>query len=178
MTPPCQVSGLELSRYRDRELPAAQTAELAKHVEGCERCGLRLADASALGRLMGERRVQLERELPPAFAAAVMARLPLIEPRRSLIARLRALVPPRRELTFGLIGLAVAASLAIVFAPSLRSSDDHLEETTENEAQIHSLEVSSPDRSAVVFDSADGNTVIWMMPAADEDGGQTTPSDP
>ncbi len=102
----------------------------------------------------------------------------LPRPRRSLVATLQAWLPPRRGLTIGLSGVAAAASLVIVFAPSLRSQDDHLQETTENEAQIHSIEVSSPDRSAIVFESAEGNTVIWMVPSAEEDAGQLPPVEP
>jgi len=168
------MPGLDLSRYRDGELPAARLAELEKHVEGCEECRFRLADVSALGRLLNDR-VLLAEGLPADFAASVMAKLPPSRPRRTLAAILERLFPPRRELALGLIGLAVAASLAIVFAPSLRSQGDRLEETTENEAEIHSLDVSSPDRSAIVFDSADGNTVIWMVPSGDDDGGQGAP---
>jgi anti-sigma factor RsiW len=178
MTPSCHVSGLDLLRFRDGEATPAQTAEFEKHVEGCENCRLRLADAWALSRMITARLVELEHEVPVGFASSVMARLPGSKPRRGWVERLQFLIPPRRELTFGLIGLAVAASLAIVFAPSLRSHDVHLEETTENEAEIHSLEVSSPDRSAIVFDSAEGNTIIWMVPSADEDGGRTGPSQP
>jgi anti-sigma factor RsiW len=173
----CHVSGQELSRYRDREGSASLLAQLEEHISGCESCKLRLADAAVLSRLFGDQLQQIEQELPRDFAASVMSKLGAAEPRRSWLDRLAALLPPRRELTFGLIGLAVAASLAIVFAPSLRSQDDHLLETTENEAQIHSIEVTSPDRSAVVFDSAEGNTVIWMVPS-EGDGGQMVPSEP
>jgi anti-sigma factor RsiW len=175
----CHVSGQELSRYRDREGSSAQLAELDEHVAGCERCKLRLADAASLSRLFSDQFQQIEQELPRDFAASVMSRVRAAQPRRSWLESLVALLPPRRELTFGMIGLAVAASLAIVFAPSLRSQDDRLLETTENEAQIHSIEVTSPDRSAVVFDSAEGNTVIWMVPSeGDGGGGQTVPSEP
>jgi anti-sigma factor RsiW len=176
MPSPCHISGLELSRYRDRELSPASTAELELHVEACETCQLRLADAAVLSRLLSDQFLQAEQALPRGFASGVMARLP--QPRRTLIASLRAWMPPRRELTIGLLGMAAVASLAIVFAPSLRSRDDHLQETTENEAQIHSLEVSSPDRSAIVFESSEGNTIIMMVPSAEEDGGQATPSAP
>jgi len=176
MPPPCHVSGLELSRYRDRELSSANLAELEKHVEGCGSCQLRLADSAVLSRLLGAQFLQAEHALPPGFARGVMARLP--QPPPTLIATLRAWLPPRRALTLGLVGVAAAASLAIVFAPSLRNQDDHLQETTENEAQIHSIEVTSPDRSAMVFESAEGNTVIWMVPSTDEDGGQATPAEP
>jgi anti-sigma factor RsiW len=176
MPSPCHISGLELSRYRDRELSSANLAELEKHLEGCESCQLRLADSAVLSRLLSDQFLQAEHALPPGFARGVMARLP--PPRPTLVASLRAWLPPRRALTLGLMGVAVVASLAIVFAPSLRNQDDHLQETTENEAQIHSIEVTSPDRSAMVFESAEGNTVIWMVPSAEEDGGQAPPSEP
>jgi anti-sigma factor RsiW len=177
MSPPCHVSGLELSRYRDGELPTANLAELGKHVEECEACQLRLADSAVLSRLLSEQFLQSEHALPPGFTAGVMARLP--QPRPTLVASLRAWLPRRRALSFGLIGVAAAAAaLAIVFAPSLRNPDDHLQETTESEAQIHSIEVTSPDRSAIVFESAEGNTVIWMVPSAEEDVGPANPSEP
>jgi len=177
MTPSTHISGLDLSRYRDRELPPSRMGECETHLQGCETCRMRLEDASALGRLLMDRLLSAE-ELPSNFAASVMAKLPADPPSRGLAAILERLLPPRRELALGLIGLAVAASLAIVFAPSLRSQGDHLEETTENEAEIHSLDVTSPDRSAIVFDSAGGNTVIWMVPSADDGGGQSAPSQP
>src|ERR1700678_3350157 len=176
MISPCQTTGLELSQYRDREGSPVKLAELAEHVGACEKCKLRLADAASLSGLLEERFLQIGQELPASFAATVMARLPAPRPRRSWLASLVAIFPRRRGLTFGLIGLAVAASLAIVFAPSLRSSEDHFQETTENEAQIHSIEVTSPDRSAIVFDSAEGNTVIWMVRS--EENGETVPSEP
>jgi len=167
-----------LSRYRDGEMTPHELAELRQHVEGCERCRLRLADGAALSLLLADRFLRSEDRLPPSFVASVMSRLPPARPRRSLLESLAALRLHRRELTFGLVGAAVLASLAVVFAPSLRSQDDRLQETTENEAQIHSIEVTSPDRSAIVFDSAEGNTVIWMVPSGDGDGGQAGPSEP
>ncbi len=175
---PCHVQALLLSRYRDGELTAGELAELGQHVDGCEGCQLRLADGAALSRLITDQFLRSEDGLPASFAATVMSRLPPLRPARSWLESLRALLPPRRELTFGLVGAALLASLAVVFAPSLRSQDDHFQETTENEAQIHSIEVTSPDRSAIVFDSAEGNTVIWMVPSGEGDGGETVPSEP
>ena len=113
----CHVSGQELARYRDREGSAAQLIQLEEHISGCERCKLRLADAEALSQLFGDQLQQIEQELPPNLAASIMSKIGSAAPRRSWLERLAGLLPPRRELTFGLIGLAVAASLAIVFAP-------------------------------------------------------------
>lgn len=186
MALPCPISSAELSRYRDRELPPTQLAAVAEHIDGCGTCQARLADAIALNQLLVEQFRQSELELPVDFVAGVMSNLrpaglgatekrPTQRPPQwitALVAR------RRRVLTFGLIGAAVAASLAIVFVPQLQSHDDRLEEATENEAQIHSIEVSSPDRSAVVFESSEGNTVIWMVPAGEEDAGPAARSKP
>ena len=85
-----------------------------------------------------------------------------------------ALARNRDALLLSLLGTAVAASLLVVFAPGLRSGD-RVQEAAENEAQIHQLDVSGSDQNAVVLQSAEGNTVIWLVaPADDADGGSVT----
>jgi len=171
------LSNDDLNRFRDRALATGRASEVEGHLRDCEVCRSRLADAEALSRLLNDGLARSARELPANFAARVMSQLPVRKARLSPLEALLGWARERRQaLALGLLGAAAAASLILVFAPSLRNREGLPEETAENEAQIHSIEVSSPDRSAVVFESAEGNTVIWVM-RTDDDGGQAAPTE-
>jgi anti-sigma factor RsiW len=179
MNQSCQTSSLELGQFRDGALPSADTARIAAHAESCQRCQGRLADMETLGELLTERRALLGAELGPNFAANVMRLLP--EPRATstwsewLAATVRG---HRDAFVFSLLAVGVAAALLVVFAPGLRSEADRNQEAAENEAQIHQLDVAGTDQSAVILQSAEGNTVIWLVPAAEAEEEAAKPTGP
>lgn len=187
MITPCPIAGVRLDALRDGELEPAASAALVEHVNACAACQARLADAEATASLLGEQlraeRAQAAAALPAEFSRLVMAALPaesapggLWSGLRAHASRLRALALAHREaLGLGLIGAAIVASLAVVFAPGLRTNGSS-EEAAENEAHIHRLEVSGPDQNAMVLQSSEGNTVIWMVSQGDEDGGEKAPA--
>jgi anti-sigma factor RsiW len=178
MTSKCNINRSDLSGLRDAELNAVRSRELATHVEGCPRCQGELADMDALGELLVAQRAAYSSELAPDFASSVMASLPAAGSARPTWAgRWAALVQRHRDaLAFSLLGAAVAASLVVVFAPGLRTGS-RVEEAAENEAEIHQLDVSGTDQNAVVLQSAEGNTVIWLVsPSEDADGGASQQS--
>ena len=162
-----------LSGLRDGRLSPADDQLAQAHLATCGVCRARIEDLSALGSLLTDRRELAASELPAAFSARVMSLLTAAQaPAQGVGDRLREFLGRRKEqLALGLLALAAAAALAIVFFPSLRSASDQKQEAVENEAQIHSLELSSPDvdaergddSHAVVLQSAEGNTVIWVF---------------
>jgi anti-sigma factor RsiW len=176
MTPPCLVTAAELGRFRDGEMSAPEASSFRVHVDECPRCQVRLARADLLGELLRAHRAQMAEQLPANFTERIMSLLPARQPRRRWLAEIKAFVDARRTaLAIGLLGAAVAAALTVVFLPSLRDGDDRAQEEAENEAQIHRIEVSSPDQTAVVLESAEGNTVIWMVPAGEAAGEPVAP---
>jgi anti-sigma factor RsiW len=183
MTPSCakKIDRAELGRFRDGELAPPAAASLAAHVEGCAQCQAVLADLEALGELLVAQRALFSADsgnVVPDFAARVMASLP--PERASAREGWTEFVRRHRDaLVLSFLGVAIAASMLVVFAPGLRSDGSRVEEAAENEAQIHQLAVSGGEQNAVVLQSAEGNTVIWMVaPAEEEDAGNATPPSP
>lgn len=177
---PCTITAETLARFRDGVLSESELRAVQDHLApGCARCSNRLADASALDSVFGSLTSRWDGELPPDFSARILSVLPVLVAPVSPGARLRAFVKAHTEaLVFSLLGAAAAAVLAVVFAPGLQSQGDRAESSAENEAQLHRLEVTSPDENALVLQSAEGNTVIWVVPHAedDADGGGGVPA--
>lgn len=178
MMSPCDIEQLQLHRLHDGEVLANEASALRGHLATCARCTAGLADLDTLAELLIDQRHEAKLDLPPGFATRVMAALPTDTGRQPWLEALWASFRDHRDgWAVGLIGAALAASLLVVTAPGLRNRDEHAQEAAENEAQIHSLEVSSPDQQAVILQSAEGNTVIWLISPSEGDGDSgVTPS--
>jgi anti-sigma factor RsiW len=130
-----------------------------QHLETCATCTGRMRDDSALARLLRERSDAVAAELPPGFSARVMQGLPPIEARAG--ANRRRLF---QVFVFGALGTAaVAASVILPIHFNQKSAAETASLAAENEAEIHLLEVSSPETHPLVFKTDDGRTVIWMI---------------
>ncbi len=178
----CTISRATLGRFRDAELEAAEEAALAAHVSSCGRCQGYLADLELIGDLFSARREAVA--LPAGFSERVLAALPPssagVPAAPGVLERWAAVIAAHRDaFALALFGVGVAAALLVVFTPGLRSdgsagsSQDRIQEAAENEAQIHSLEVT--DQNAVVLRSAEGNTVIWAVSPSPEESSDGSP---
>ncbi len=161
----CQHARVQLDRYRDGDLPAAEREAIDAHLRACPACAAREADARTLGALLRLRSDAVaERGLPADLAERVMGALP---PAASgfwtaLAGRLRG----QRMLIVG--ALAVTAVAAAVLLPLLgrqpRPPGGLRLGAREDEAHIHSISVRSPGAQPVVFQNDLGQTVVWVVP--------------
>jgi hypothetical protein len=167
MSDGCHRTTRELLLFRDRALPGRELEELAQHLPTCASCRGQLADAEAVGALVGETLELMGGPLSRGFADGVMKEIRARTEGAQERSGLEALVVSWRWLALG--GLALAAAAATVLMPLLSASHagrQDLEQAAlqaENEAHIHSLTVNSPDTHSMILKTAEGHTVIWMI---------------
>jgi anti-sigma factor RsiW len=171
----CSEATLYLDQVRHGDLPGALTDSVLSHVASCPACTERMREDAALARLLRERSDEIAEALPAGFSARVMAGLPPSEQR---------VVGGRRRLfqvfAFGVLGTAaVAAAVILPIHFSQKSAAEAALIAAENEAEIHLLEVSSPETHPLVFKTDEGRTVIWMISDTEfNEAGTPAPTDP
>jgi len=154
----CSEAVLHLDQVRHGDLPPELVDSVGEHVAGCTACTARIREDGAVARLLRERSDALAAGLPPGFSARVMESLPELEGRASNRRRLF------QVFAFGVLGTAaVAAAVILPIHFSQRSALEAASLAAENEAEIHLLEVSSPETHPLVFKTDEGRTVIWMI---------------
>jgi anti-sigma factor RsiW len=154
----CSEATNLLDQLRHDDLTSSLEKDVQTHLASCPACADRMRDDAALAVLLRQRSDEIAKELPAGFSARVMAALPPGEAHR-IDYRLRFRV-------FALGALAIAAVAAAVILPlrfSQKSAAEAASLAAENEAQIHLLEVRSPETHPLVFKTGEGRTVIWMI---------------
>ncbi|MFI5305703.1 MAG: anti-sigma factor family protein [Polyangiales bacterium] len=111
-----------LQRYFDGELDAAQKAEVAGHVERCERCAERVRGLSELHRVMGIAAEESARGVDFDALFGRIERGVAEQPRAGVVERLSFAMEergqrPRQILMPVAVGLAAAAALLLVLRP-------------------------------------------------------------
>jgi anti-sigma factor RsiW len=155
----CSEATLHLDQVRHGDLPESLDVPVRQHLETCAACTERMSDDSLLAHLLRERSDEVAAALPPGFSARVMEALPPREERMG--ANRRRLF---QVFAVGVLGtVAVAAAVVLPIHFSQKSASEAASLAAENEAEIHLLEVSSPETHPLVFKTDDGRTVIWMI---------------
>jgi predicted anti-sigma-YlaC factor YlaD len=155
----CNEAATLLDPFRHGDLSGSQAASVQQHLDACPSCMERFKDQDALARLLRLRSDEVETALPPGFSRRVLEALPRGREVNAFGGR-----GPFRIFVLG--ALATAAIAAAVILPIRYGRHSALEAASlaaENEAQIHRLEVGSEETHPLVFKTAAGLTVIWMI---------------
>jgi anti-sigma factor RsiW len=160
-----------LQRYFDGELEAAQRAEVAGHVERCERCAERVRGLSELHRVMGIAAEESARGVDFDALFGRIERGVAEQPRAGVVERLSFAMEergqrPRQILMPAAVGLAAAAALLLVLRPQPAVEVERAPLSgTPAAAATNRVGGGSSELDEVDFGAKTGT--VWDVPVAD-----------